>query len=123
MSRSLVKHILLTGIVCIAGSSIAHAHAFLDHSVPGVGSTVSVPPAQVRIWFTEALERAFSTIKVTDASGREVDQGKATVDAKDPMVLEIGLSPLNPGTYRVAWRVVSVDTHPTEGNFTFTVKP
>jgi copper resistance protein C len=123
MSRSLVKRILVACIVCIAGGSIAHAHAFLDHSLPGVGSTLDVPPTQVRIWFTEALEQAFSTIKVTDASGREVDQGKATVDAKDPMVLEIGLSPLSPGTYRVAWRVVSVDTHPTEGNFTFTVKP
>jgi hypothetical protein len=31
--------------------------------------------------------------------------------------------PLTPGTYRVSWRVVSVDTHPTEGNFTFTIKP
>jgi copper resistance protein C len=122
MSR-LVKPILLAGMVCVAGSSMAQAHAFLDHAVPGVGSTLDVPPTQVRIWFTEALERAFSTIKVTDASGREVDQGKATVDVKDPMVLEIGLSPLSPGTYRVAWRVVSVDTHPTEGNFTFTVRP
>jgi methionine-rich copper-binding protein CopC len=123
MSRNPLKRILLAGMIGVAGGSMAQAHAFLDHSVPGVGSTLTAPPTQVRIWFTEALERAFSTIKVTDAAGREVDQGKATVDAQDPMVLEIGLLPLTPGTYRVTWRVVSVDTHPTEGNFTFTVKP
>ena len=77
----------------------------------------------MRIWFTEALEPAFSTITVTDAQGREVEDGKAKVDAGNPMLLEVGLKPLAPGTYTVKWRVISVDTHPTEGDFTFTVKP
>jgi copper resistance protein C len=105
------------------GIAPAWAHAFLDHSDPAVGSTIAVAPQAVRIWFTEALEPAFSTIAVTDAAGRSVARGKAAVDGKNPMLLAVGLMKIGPGTYRVRWRVVSVDTHPTEGNFTFTVKP
>ena len=35
--------------------------------------------------------------------------------------MHIGLKPLNAGTYKVHWHAVSVDTHTTEGDFTFTV--
>ena len=38
-------------------------------------------------------------------------------------MLRVTLAPLAPGTYRVVWRVLSVDTHVTEGDFTFTVVP
>jgi copper resistance protein C len=101
----------------------AAAHAFLDHAQPGVGSTLAAAPAQIKIWFTEALEPAFSTIAVTDAGGGDVGQGKTKVDAADPKLLELGLKTLAPGTYRVKWRAISVDTHQTEGDYTFTVKP
>jgi len=101
----------------------ASAHAFPDHSDPAVGGTVATAPAQVRIWFTEALEPTFSTMTVTDTKGDSVGQGKANVDKTDPKLLELGLKPVPPGTYRVKWRVISVDTHQTQGDFTFTVKP
>jgi copper resistance protein C len=101
----------------------AFAHAHLDRAEPGVGTTVSTSPGQVQIWFTEALEPAFSTITVTDAQGTDVGQGKAKLNEADPKLLELGLKKLAPGTYRVNWRVVSVDTHRTEGDYTFTVKP
>src|SRR5579885_566855 len=97
----------------------AMAHAFPDHAAPAVGSTVHAPPAQVRIWFTEALEPAFSTIAVTDAAGKPVAKGKARLDPGNPKLLEIDLPALPPGTYHVAWRVISVDTHPTPGDFSF----
>jgi methionine-rich copper-binding protein CopC len=123
MPRRRVMSVAFACLFTAAGGAAAHAHAFLDHSEPAVGSTLVVPPTQVRIWFTEALEPAFSTITVTDAAGRSVGQGQAAVDGKDPMLLQIGLPSLPAGTYRVQWRVISVDTHPTEGDFTFTVKP
>lgn len=110
-------------LLIVLGGSAAHAHAFLDRAEPGVGSTLAAAPAQIRIWFTEALEPAFSTIAVTDSQGHAVAKGKAKIDAADPMLLEVELMPLAPGTYTVKWRVISVDTHPTEGDFTFTVKP
>jgi hypothetical protein len=123
----MMRHILLrlasAVLLTAAPAASAFAHAFLDRAEPGVGSTVAAPPAEVKIWFTEALEPAFSTIAVTDAEGRHVEQGKARVDAASPMLLEVKLAPLPPGKYTVIWRVISVDTHPTEGNFAFTVQP
>ena len=123
MPTRLVMPIVLACFLLVGGAVAACAHAYPNHSDPGAGATLSTAPHQVRIWFTEAIEPAFSTMTVIDASGRLVGQGKATVDSKDPKLLEIGLMALTPGTYRVKWRVVAVDTHRTEGDFTFTVKP
>jgi len=99
----------------------AKAHAFLDHALPAVGSTVHAAPGAVRLWFTEEIEPAFSSVRVQDNAGKEVDRGDSRVDAADPRVLTASLPSLAPGTYRVVWRVVSVDTHVTQGDFTFDV--
>ncbi|HME73186.1 MAG TPA: copper resistance protein CopC [Myxococcota bacterium] len=101
----------------------ASAHAFLDHAEPRVGSTVRTPPAELRLSFTQELEPAFSTVEVQDESGVQVDRGDVKVDAEDATLLRVSLKPLSAGTYKVIWRVVSVDTHPTEGDFTFQVAP
>jgi hypothetical protein len=103
------------------GPPAAQAHAFLDHANPAVGSSLKQPPATISIWFTQELEPAFSTVEVRDQSGGRVDAGDAQVDAKDATLLHATLKPLPPGTYKVTWRVVSVDTHPTDGTFTFRV--
>jgi methionine-rich copper-binding protein CopC len=100
----------------------ATAHAFLDHADPRVGSTVSQAPGSVRLWFTETLEPAFSRVHVLDASGKEVDANDAHVDGSDATLLTVTLPALAPGTYRVQWRVVSVDTHVTEGDYTFEIR-
>jgi hypothetical protein len=107
---------------CIAWST-GHAHAFLDHAAPAVGSTVRAPPTQVRLWFTQPLEPAFSTVRVLDRSDKRVDRGDAKVDARDTTILEVSVPALAPGRYRVVWRVLSVDTHVSEGDFTFDVAP
>jgi methionine-rich copper-binding protein CopC len=107
----------------LAVSGTAFGHAFLDHAAPAVGSAVHAPPAQVKLWFTQRLEPAFSTLRVQDADGKKVDKGDAQVDRADATLLEVSLPQLAPGTYRVTWRVLSVDTHVTEGDFTFDVKP
>ena len=105
----------------LLGAGVASGHAFLDHAEPRVGSTVKSPPSQVRAWFTQSLEPAFSTLEVFNQSGARVDQGPAKANAADPAMLQVPLRPLGPGTYRVKWRVLSVDTHVTEGDFTFRV--
>jgi copper resistance protein C len=122
MTRFFARLALVLLLASVAVSR-AEAHAFLDRSNPAVGSTLKTAPAEVRIWFTEALEPAFSRIAVTNEGGGNVTAGRATIDPKDPKLLEVKLRPLPPGTYRVEWRVVSVDTHPTQGDFAFTVAP
>jgi methionine-rich copper-binding protein CopC len=114
---------LIAGTCVLALASGALAHAFLDHAVPAVGSSVHTPPAQVRLWFTQQLEPAFSTASVLDRSGTRVDRNDAHVDGGDETVLIVSLPELAPGRYRVTWRVLSVDTHVTEGDFTFDVAP
>lgn len=96
----------------------AHAHAFLDHASPLVGSTVPTAPHEVTLTFTQNLEAAFSTVEVTDASGAQVSQGNAAVSGN---TMRVGLKASGPGTYRVRWHALSVDTHSTEGSFTFHV--
>jgi methionine-rich copper-binding protein CopC len=105
------------------GGANAGAHAFLDHAAPAVGSTVHGSPPQLKLWFTQQLEPAFSSAQILDRSGKRVDKADAKVDANDASVLVVSLPQLAPGTYKVTWRVLSVDTHVTEGDFTFDVAP
>jgi methionine-rich copper-binding protein CopC len=104
--------------VMALGAPAARAHAFLDHASPLVGSTVDAAPHEVSLTFTQSLEPAFSTVVVTDASGAEVSQGKAQVSGN---TMQVGLKALSPGSYKVRWHALSVDTHTTEGSFTFHV--
>ena len=108
-------------VLLLALAGAAGAHAFLERADPRVGSTVKTPPAQVRLWFTQPLEPAFSTVRVLDAAGNQVDRQDAGLDPGNPALLKVSVPPLGPGTYKVIWRVLSVDTHVTEGDFTFTV--
>jgi copper resistance protein C len=101
----------------LLGSAAAHAHAYLDHANPRVGSTVRTAPRQVTLSFSQKLEPSFSSAQVTDASGARVDQGARVSGTQ----INVSVKPLPPGTYRVHWKVLSVDTHTTEGNFTFRV--
>src|SRR5438445_12925477 len=100
------------------GTVAANAHAFLDHANPLVGSTVAAAPREVPLTFTQKLEPAFSGISVTNAAGQRVDTGGTRVSGP---VMRVTLRPGGPGTYRVNWKVLSVDTHTTEGSFTFQV--
>ena len=98
----------------------AAAHAFLDHAEPRVGSTVDGSPPTVTLFFTEPVEPAFSHVEVEDGQDREVATEAVRHPAPDR--LELPLPALLPGEYTVHWAVVSVDTHPTEGRFTFSVR-
>ena len=109
--------------VLLLGVGAAWGHAFLDRAEPRVGSTVRTAPTVVRVWFTENLEPAFSTLEVWDQGGKRVDGGPAEVSPASPTMLQVPVKALGPGTYRVKWRVLSVDTHVTEGSFTFRVAP
>lgn len=107
-----------TVLLTLAAATAVHAHAFLDHAEPRVGSTTPVAPKEVALFFSQNIEPAFSSIEVSDANGARVDQGKPQISAT---TMRVGLKPLPAGTYRVRWQVLSRDTHTTEGNFTFQV--
>jgi methionine-rich copper-binding protein CopC len=105
-------------LAALVAANAAQAHAFLDHASPLVGSTVAAAPRELALTFTQNLEAAFSTVTVTGPNGARVDSGKAQVSGN---TMRVGLKAAGPGTYRVRWHVLSVDTHTTQGRFTFQV--
>jgi len=124
MKKNLFSFYLLglAGILFLAQSQ-AWAHAFLDQSEPKVGSSITSAPAEIKLWFTQNLEPAFSLIEVKDADGNDVDKKDSHLGTKSKSLLSVSVPPLPPGTYTVMWHVVSVDTHKTQGHFQFTIKP
>jgi hypothetical protein len=108
-------------LVFLAGLATAHAHAYLDHASPLVGSTVKAAPSEVRMWFTQSLEPKFTGAQVRSSSGAVV--GSGGVDPADPKQIVVRVRALPPGSYKVFWKVLSVDTHRTEGSFGFEVRP
>jgi copper resistance protein C len=115
------KIVIAAAVACLLGQA-AFAHAFLDRASPAVGSEVSGSPPALNLTYTEPVEPLFSTVQVTDANGARVDEGKP-ITQEDGRILVVKLKTLPPGVYAVEWHVTSVDTHKTEGHFTFTVKP
>ena len=113
---------LTASLFALVMGSDADAHAFLLKSDPAVGATVAAPKT-LRLEFSEAVELAFSGIDVANGSGGAIPARNVRLDGNDHKVLLADLPPLSPGAYRVKWHVVSVDTHRTEGDFAFSVKP
>ena len=118
--QQMIRSTILVGALML-GVAPAHAHAFLDHASPLVGSTVKGSPNEVRMWFTQALEPKFSGAQLRSSAGAVL--GNGVVDAADPKQMVIPTHGLPPGKYKVTWKVLSVDTHRTEGSFSFEVKP
>ena len=116
MQRSAIVVIIPLLLWIVTGQ--ASAHAFLDHAEPRVGNTVATAPREVTLWFTQKLEPAFSSITVTNSAGQRVDTGKTRVSGNQ---MSVSLRSGGAGAYRVNWRVLSVDTHTTDGSFTFRV--
>jgi copper resistance protein C len=107
-----------TLLLLLFATAPAHAHEELDRTEPPAGSTAQAPPREVALWFTQKLERAFSSVTVRNAAGQRVDAGTARVSGN---VMRVPLKEIGAGTYHVNWRVLSVDTHRTQGTFTFRV--
>lgn len=104
-------------LALIAGTSTAEAHAQLDHASPAVGSTIGSAPGQVTLHFTEGLEPKFSGASVSGPSGTRADSGSTASGS----TIQIRVKNQGPGTYTVSWHVLSVDTHKTQGSFSFHV--
>ena len=122
MSRSLPAVLSTLAVIALLTPLAARAHAMLGRATPAPGSTVKPAPKEVVLSFTEKLEPKFSAIEVHDAKGAAVQAEKAQA-GDSATQLRVALKPLPPGTYKVIWRVLSVDTHRSIGSFTFRVGP
>ena len=121
MHRFLVLF-LTAAFACSLAAKAALAHAFLDKAVPSVGGTVSGSPREIRLYFTQGVVTAFSHVHVVSEAGAAVPTGKPLNDPSDRSIVIVRLGrALPPGTYSVSWHAVSVDTHASQGTFSFTV--
>lgn len=100
----------------------ALAHAYLVKASPAQRAALFSLPQRVDLWFNERLEAPFCKLQVFDAAGKAVDKNDMHVAPADPKHLSIGLNPLAPGIYTVKFRVLSVDGHVVNDEFSFTVR-
>lgn len=110
-------------ILAVIGASAgrAFAHADLESTEPLAGSVVEETPAQLVFRFTGAVDSVPGGIRVVTAAGAEIDIGPPERLDGSSATLVVELPPLTNGTYVVAWRAVSADSHPIAGAFTFSV--
>ena len=106
-------------MTALAGAPAAFAHAILQESVPANGAVERSSPKTVQLRFNEAVETAFGSIRVYDCSGKRVDSG--TISRPNQRSVAIAVGTLPSGTYTATWRVISADSHPVAGAFTFSV--
>jgi copper transport protein len=120
-ARSALLVLAAAGALALPGA--AFAHAALLHTVPQASGTVNVPPRQLELTYTEAVEPRFAVVSVTDAAGRQETAGPPRRSPADPDTLLVPLRTVPEGWYLVYWRAISVDGHPVRGAFTFAVGP
>jgi copper transport protein len=121
--RSFRILLLLFLAVCgalLAGAAPASAHAALTGSDPKQGSVVDKAPAQVSLTFSEKVAMNDGSLRVLDPKGKRVDTGKATNLSGTTYGVKLR-SGLPDGTFTVTYQVVSADSHPVSGAFTFSI--
>ncbi|MFI7871211.1 copper resistance CopC/CopD family protein [Streptomyces salinarius] len=118
--RTLVLLLLAAACALLAGAGPASAHAALTGSDPRQGAVVDKAPAQVSLTFSESVSMDDDSLRVLDPKGRRVDDGRpsGTGGTTYSVKLHAGLPD---GTYTVTYQVVSADSHPVAGAYTFSV--
>ncbi|MGZ4601293.1 copper resistance protein CopC [Oryzihumus sp.] len=107
-------------VVLLLGAGPASAHATVQSTSPAEGGQVATAPATVSVTFDEGVGISAGSIKVVDGQGRGVTSGRAFHPAGDTRTVAVPLAPgLARGAYLVIWHVVSDDSHPVSGSFSF----
>jgi copper resistance protein C len=118
----LKMYISVAAVVAIAMSNaiLASAHSFPESETPSAGQKVSSPPAEVTINFDAPIEKLFAKLEVTGADGKNEAAGAPQI-SDDGRRMSVKVASLKPGDYMVKWAVVGIDTHHTEGSYSFSI--
>ncbi|MFD5278722.1 copper resistance protein CopC [Pseudarthrobacter sp. NPDC058362] len=108
--------VFAAALLGLAGPASAHDAA--ESSSPAQGATVPAPPDRVSVTFSQKPLGIGASFSVKDASGAEWADGP--VEIVDNVATQKLKNGGPAGKYTVAWRVVSSDSHPIEGTFSFT---
>ncbi|MEU6596277.1 copper resistance CopC/CopD family protein [Streptomyces flaveolus] len=111
--------IAVTGAL-LAGAGQASAHAALTGSDPAQGVVVDKAPTQVSLTFSEKVALNDDSLRVLDPKGKPVQTGSPANVSGTTYAVRLK-SGLGKGTYTVTYQVVSADSHPVAGAYTFSV--
>lgn len=141
---------ILTAALALSTVPGASAHAFLNASAPGADTTVTTAPREIKLTYSEPVEIRFSTFKLYRINAPAGGDAQALHAAAESLVaanllkrgdeparrdagvanttrssadIAVRVKDLEPGAYVLMWRVLSVDTHTTQGSFIFVYAP
>jgi copper resistance protein C len=118
--RNAAAAAVFLGLAVSSFANGAGAHAMLQQASPSVGGSVSSSPSAIELHFSEGVEARYSQVSVSGPGGAVAVSRPANGGGKSTLVVKPS-QPLEPGRYRVHWSVLSVDTHRTQGSFSFSV--
>ncbi|MER5831249.1 copper resistance protein CopC [Streptomyces sp. NPDC002130] len=118
--RTLVLLLLAAACALLAGAGPASAHAAVTGSDPGQGAVVDKAPARISLTFSEQVALSDDSLRVLDPEGKRVDTAKPANVSGTTYAVPLH-SGLPDGTYTVAYQVVSADSHPVAGAYTFSI--
>src|SRR5690349_12483113 len=122
MIRAVARLALLSLVAGALVPASAFAHATIVSTTPADQQVLKVQPREVRLKWSEAVDLGSHAVRLLDSSGSEVATAPARHAPGGEATAVLSLPPgLAHGTYVVAWRVVSSDSHPVSGAFSFSV--
>jgi len=119
-SKLSILAVVLTMLALTCMAREARAHSFPEEQHPSAGQTLTMSPSEIRIKFDAPIEKLFAKLQVLGADGKDHAVGAPEVSS-DGIELTSKVEALKPGEYTVKWAVVCVDTHHTEGSYSFTI--
>ena len=120
-TKFFLKSLVFTA--AIASPLSVFAHAIMVKSQPDQNATITVSPKQIDVWFNDKVGGEYKAVAVIDSKGNRVDNKDVQQEILDGSHIYCTVPTLQPDTYTVRYRVVSIDTHIVTGKFQFTIKP
>jgi copper transport protein len=112
---------VLATLLVVAAAAPAFAHATLEETTPVPGQVLDRAPKSATLRFSESVEVALGAVRVFNSRGERLDAGSASHPSGDQRTVRVSLPNLDKDSYVVTWRVISADSHPVSGAFTFQV--
>jgi copper transport protein len=120
-TRRILAALVAAVALVLAVAAPASAHATLERTDPSDGSVLAVQPAVIAAQFDESVGVSADSLRVFSPTGQRVDNGNTTHGAQDNIITISLRSGLGNGTYTAAWHVISADSHPVSGAFSFSI--
>ncbi len=113
----------LAVIILIAMAAPAWAHAILNSADPPLDGVATQAPTQVSLTYSENVEVSFGAVRIYTCAGKRVTTGAPHHSPDSARTVLVSVPKLDNGVYIVSWRVISADSHPVQGTYSFRVGP